>query len=725
MSTLKHFIFGLLVFASQAFGQQPQLSVEKIWRDYEFWGNSFSGFRSMNDGLHYTKLETVNQRQRIVKYHLTENTTGAILMASDKFNYNGNQIVADDYAFNTDETKILIMTGLTSVYRHSFLANYFLYDLSTGILVPLDEQRQPQTLAEYSPDGNFVSYCFENNIYIKELKTGKTRQITTDGKHNAIINGSTDWVYEEEFAITKGYCWSPDSKQLAFLRFDETAVPEFTMDFHRKSTYPNYYSFKYPKAGENNSKVTLQLYDLPTKKHKAINLGANEYIPRIEWSPVDRILVALTLNRHQNELTYHLIDSRKKISVKPFFTEKSETYVDIDDNLSILTSGSSIIRSSEIDGYNHLYEIGFDGTSKQITSGKWDVIDFYGIQEKSGLLFYSSAELGATTKTIYSIHRDGTNKQLISESNGYSDADFTKGFSYFVKSYSSLNKPVTYSLCDQTGKQIKLLEGNETLKAKLESYTLPQKEFTTFRSGAYDLNAWILKPKNFDPQKQYPVYLTLYCGPGKNEVVDQWDGQDYMYHQILAQNGYIVVSVDSRGTQFRGAAFKKSTYLNLGKLETEDILNVAGELKKLPYVDGNRLGIQGWSYGGFMTTLAMTKGKGMFKMGIAVAPVTNWKWYDNIYTERFMRTPAENKTGYEENSPVNFANQVQGKFLIIHGSGDDNVHIQNSYEMINALIESNKTFDQFVYPNRNHGIYGGNTRNHLFNMMLNYTLRNL
>jgi dipeptidyl-peptidase-4 len=725
MLSIKYIIFGVLFLTLQAVGQTPQLTIEKIWRDYEFWGNSFSGFRSMNDGVHYTKLETSNQRQKIVKYHLTENKPGSIIMSSDKFSFNGQPIIADDYAFNADETKILIMTGLTSIYRHSFLASYYLYDLSTGTLAPLDEQHQPQTLAEYSPDGNFVSYCYENNLFIKDLKSGKIRQVTTDGQQNAIINGSTDWVYEEEFAITKGYSWSPDSKYLAFLKFDESAVPDFTMDFHRKETYPNYYTFKYPKAGENNSKVNLQLYDLSSKKTKAINLGSYEYIPRIEWSPADRMLVALTLNRHQNELTYHLIDCRSKLSVKPFFTEKSDTYIEIDDNLSILSSGRSILRTSEIDGYNHLYEIGFDGSSKQITSGKWDVIDFYGIQEKSDLLFFSSAEQGATTKTVYSIQRDGTKKQLISASSGYTDAEFTKGFTYFVNAYSSINKPVSYSLCDQNGKLIKLLEGNETLKAKLDSYNLPQKEFTTYRSGAFDLNAWILKPANFDPSKKYPVYVTLYCGPGKNEVVDQWDGQDYMYHQVLAQHGYIVVAVDSRGTQFRGAAFKKSTYLNLGKLETEDILTVANELKKLPYVDGNRLGIQGWSYGGFMTTLAMTKGNGTFKMGIAVAPVTNWKWYDNIYTERFMRTPAENKSGYEENSPVNFANQLQGKFLIIHGSSDDNVHYQNSLEMINALIESNKTFDQFVYPNKNHGIYGGNTRNHLFNLMLNYTLKNL
>lgn len=346
-------------------------------------------------------------------------------------------------------------------------------------------------------------------------------------------------------------------------------------------------------------------------------------------------------------MTEHLRNQFRNI----FFSEKSETYVDIDDNLLILRDGKTILRTSEFDGYNHIYAIDFTGKSTQLTKGKWDVIAFHGISEEEGKLYYSSAENGTTTKSLYKIDLKGENKQLISEKSGYCHAEFTSGMKYFVKSYSTLNSPTIFTLCTNDGATLKVLESNEALITKLNNLHLPKKEFITFQSGSYELNAWMLKPANFDPLKKYPVYLTIYCGPGHNEVLDQWSGQNYMYHQLLAQKGYIVVSVDSRGTQYRGATFKKSTYLQLGKLETEDILNVAAELKKLPFVEAERIGIQGWSFGGFMTSLAMTKGKGAFKMGIAVAPVTNWKWYDNIYTERFMRTPAENQAGYDDNSP--------------------------------------------------------------------------
>lgn len=709
-------IFFILIFSS-SFGQD--LTVEKIWKDYLFFGSSVNGFRSMNDGNYFSKITNGNS----VTKHEFANYEGAgeVLIPSSSL----KGIHMDDYAFNSDESKALIMIESKPIYRRSFTAVYYLYDLKTKKLQPLDQDHQPQTLAEYSPDGKQVSYIFENNIYVKNIESGEVKQITTDGEQNKIINGTTDWVYEEEFAITKAYGWSPDSKHIAFLKFNESEVHEFNMMYFF-DLYPDLYTFKYPKAGEDNSKVTLHLACPSTGDKKDIDLGDYEYIPRLKWSKSDNNLIVQTLNRHQNHVKYHLISVGKKdINVKEFFEEKSDTYVEIDDNLLILKDGKTILRTSEKDGYNHIYKLSFDGESTQITNGEWDVIQFLGIDESKSMIYYTSAEEGAIYKTIYKIKIDGSGKKRISSATGTSDADFSNGMKYFIKTYSNANTPPVYSLCDNNGKEIKVLEDNSRLNKTLSQYELSTKEFVTFKGAEIELNGWIIKPTNFDPTKKYPVYMNVYAGPGSNMVADEWGSVNYMYHQLLAQNGYIVVSVDPRGTMYRGADFKKMTYLNLGKLETEDVIEVAKELQTFDYVDPERIGIMGWSYGGFMSSLAITKGADQFKMAIAVAPVTNWRYYDNIYTERFMRTPAENADGYDQNSPINYTDLLKGKYLLIHGSGDDNVHYQNTMEMVNALVKSNKQFDLFIYPNKNHGIYGGNTRNHLFNMMFNYTLENL
>ncbi|MCC6702864.1 MAG: S9 family peptidase, partial [Fluviicola sp.] len=627
--------------------------------------------------------------------------------------------------FNADETKMLFQSQVTAIYRRSYTAVYYVYDLKTKKFAALDEVHAPQTLAEYSPDGLKVAYIHKNDLYVKDLNSGKVTALTTDGKKNKIINGTTDWVYEEEFAITKGFEWSPDSKMIAYLKFNEKEVKEFTMTYYGE-LYPQLYEFKYPKAGEDNSKVTAHLVAIKGAKTTTINLGEYEYIPRLSWSPVANKLILQTLNRHQNELNYWLVDATtKKVNSKIFYTEKSKTYVEIDNNLILLEDGSGLLRTSEKSGFNHIFKVGFDGSEQQITTGNFDVIEFLGVDETTHKVFYSSAEKGAIYKGIYSIQLDGSSKKALSVETGYNEAEFLTGMKYFVKTYSDANTPPVYSLCNANGEEISVLEDNKELRNRLANYTLTKKEFTTFKFDDYTLNAWVMKPANFDPAKKYPVFMTVYGGPGSNEVTDRFDGMDYMYHQLLTQKGYIVVSVDPRGTMYQGEAFKKCTYLQLGKYEIEDVINVAKELQKESYVDAGRIGIQGWSYGGFMASLGMTKGADVFKMGIAVAPVTNWRYYDNIYTERFMRTPKENAAGYDENSPVNHVSKLKGKFLLIHGSGDDNVHYQNSMELITALVNANKQFDLFIYPNKNHGIYGGNTRNHLFNMMLNYTLENL
>ena len=718
---MKYFftLISLFLLVQQVGSQE--LTVEKIWKNYEFRSKGVDGFRSMKDGEHYTQVID----NSIYKFKINDPADkGTLLVGKEKLLLGGKEFSFDDYFFNEDETKILFTTATEQIYRRSFSAIYFLFDLKTNLLVALDTDHQPQTLAEYSPDGKMVSYIHKNDLFVKNLQSGKIVKLTKGGKKNKIIYGTTDWVYEEEFAITKAYEWSADSKMIAYLRFDEQEVKEFNLAFYN-GLYPTQYKYKYPKAGEDHSKVTAHVVQVKNAKTIDLNLGEYEYIPRLTWSKAANHLVLQTLNRHQNQLKYHLVDFSNKGKHTVFFEEKSDTYVEVDNNLLILKDGKSILRTSEVNGFNHIYQLGFDGTTKQITKGNWDVIEFLGIDGDNKHIYYSAAEKSAMVKSIFKIQIDGTAKQLLSPEVGYSEAEFTSGMNYFVLTHSTANTPPIYSLRKNDGSLLKVLEDNKELADKLAGYNPAKREFVTFNSNGTELNGWMIKPQNFDPSKKYPVYMTVYGGPGHNEVIDSWDGMDYMYYQLLAQKGYIVVSVDPRGTMYRGAKFKKSTYLQLGKLEIEDVINSAKELQKMNYIDPSRIGIMGWSYGGFMASLAITKGADVFKMAIAVAPVTNWRYYDNIYTERFMRTPKENEAGYDENSPINHVKNLKGNYFLIHGSTDDNVHYQNSMEMINALVKANKQFDLFIYPNRNHGIYGGNTRNHLFNMMFEYTLKNL
>ena len=714
--TIRFSLIFCSIFSFTIFSQE-EITVEKIWKYYNYYPNSAEGYNAMSDGVSYSVRESDNT---IVKRSFEgKKKDELIFKPSIDFAYDG-------YEFNADESKILFLTDVRKIYRYSFSANYYLFDRETEKIQPLDEKRQPQTLAEYSPDGNQVSYIYDNNIYIKNLKTGIVTELTDDGEKNAIINGTTDWVYEEEFAFIKAYDWSPDSKYIAYLKFDERQVKEFSMTFYNE-LYPDSYDFKYPKAGEENSKVSVHISSLNGKEKQEVFLGQYEYIPRMEWSPSMNQLILQSMNRHQSSLKYHLVDLQEGSWVPSVvFEEKSETYVDVDDNLVFLNDGNALLRTSETDGYKHIYKLSFDGTQTQVTSGKWDVIDFLGLDTKSNTIYYSSCEPNATQKSIYGIQVNGKNKKELTTVKGYNDAEFLKGMKYFIHTYSNANTPPIVSLRNAKGKLIETLEDNSRLTKLLSSsYALSPKTFSTIETDNAILNSWMILPHDFDSTKKYPVYFNVYGGPGHNEVLDSWDGSDYMYHQLLAQHGYIVFCVDPRGTMYRGAEFKKSTYLELGKLESEDLLNCAKVLGEYSWIDKERMGIMGWSYGGFMSSLAITKGADLFKMAIAVAPVTNWRYYDNIYTERFMRTPRENKKGYDNNSPINHVDKLKGNYLLIHGAADDNVHYQNTMEMINAMVAANKQFDLFIYPNKNHGIYGGNTRNHLFQMMFDYILENL
>jgi len=720
---MKSLLSAILLTLSSNFILAQNLSVERIWRNYEFTTKSAGAYQMLQDGQHYVEW---GGNGNLVKGDLSDDAKNKeILIPGSTLVWNDKPIEVAGFEFNASEDKVLLWTAPKAIYRRSFEAFYFLYDLNSKKLEALDADHAPQTLAEYSPDGTSVSYIHGNDIFIKELKSGEMTKVTQDGKRNKIINGTTDWVYEEEFAITKAYCWSPDSKYLAFLKFDEREVPEFQMAMYGQ-LYPEHYTYKYPKAGELNSKVTLHIVDLKSLKIQGVEVGIYEYIPRLNWSSKANQLVVQTMNRHQNELNYWLVDATQKhFKTTKFFTETSTTYIDIDNNLLVLQDGKSILRTSESSGFNHIYKLGFDGSTTPITKGDWDVIEFLGFDEQTQTIYYSSAELGAIYKSVYSIQIDGSQKKNLTAALGYNNATFLNGMKYFIHTYSNANTPPVICLRKSNGEFVKTLEENTALLDKMRNEKLSPRVFISIPTPSVILNASLIYPVSYDSTKKYPVFVNVYGGPGHNEVLDCWDGNNYFFHNLLAQDGYMVLSIDPRGTQYRGADFKKSTYLQLGKLEIQDVVEATKVFAQRSDVDASRLGIMGWSYGGFMSSLAMTKGNGLFKVGIAVAPVTNWRFYDNIYTERFMRTPQENAKGYDDNSPINFAKDLQGKYFLIHGAADDNVHYQNSMEMISALVKANKQFDLFIYPNKNHGIYGGNTRNHLFNMIHDYILKEL
>lgn len=634
----------------------------------------------------------------------------------------------DDYTFSEDEQKLIIGVDLEPIYRHSKVGKYYVYDLaSKGLELIVDKNIQVPT---FSPDGKKVAYVFENNLYIKDLASKEIKQITEDGENNKIINGVTDWVYEEEFSFVRAFEWNAASNKIAFIRFDESEVPEFSMDTYGTNLYPGDQTFKYPKAGETNSTVALYIFDLDKDKKFEANIKSYEqyYIPRIQWTKEADILAVTTINRHQNNLNLVSFDASSNSS-SLLLNETDAAYVDIKDDLTFLHD-NSFIWSSEKDGYNHLYAYDKNGKlQNQITQGPWEVTKYYGFDKKSKKVFYQSTEEGSINRSVYSIDISGKKKKKLSKFVGINSAKFSNSMNYFVNTYSSATTPTVYSLLDaKTGKELKEIKNNLNLAEKLTAYDLPAKEFSTIKTVNGEFNMWMIKPKDFDPNKEYPLLMFQYSGPGSQQVANRWHNawrHDY-WHMMLSQKGYIIVCIDGRGTGFRGRDFKKVTYKELGKYEIEDQIESAKELGKRSYIDKNRIGIWGWSYGGFMSSLAITKGADVFKMAIAVAPVTSWRYYDSVYTERYMQTPQENASGYDENSPVNFADQLKGDYLLIHGTGDDNVHVQNSMQMINALVEANKQFDYFTYPDRAHGIYRGkNTRLHLFKKMTTFIDRSL
>jgi dipeptidyl-peptidase-4 len=626
----------------------------------------------------------------------------------------------DSFVFSKDEKQVLLANNSNQIFRYSFTANFFLYNLDTKKLTKILEQVQQPT---FSPDGLKIGYAKENNLFIYDIASQKTTQVTFDGKKNSIINGITDWVYEEELAFVRAYDWSADSKKLAFIRFDETEVPEFSMNIFKKELYPTVETFKYPKAGEKNAKVSLLLYYIASNSSKAIDLNNYNdfYIARIKWTNDANVLSAQILNRHQDNLDLLFIDGTTAIS-KVVLNEKDKAYIDVTDNLTFLKD-NSFIWTSEKDGFNHIYL--YDKTGKlknQITKGNWEITAYYGFDEKNKTIYYQSVENGSTIRDVYKIGLDGKNKVKLSQQVGTNSATFSPNFQFFINSFSSSSQPTINTLnSTNDGKQIQSIIDNKTLAEKVKKYNLPTKEFfelTTEKGNK--LNAWIIKPTDFDANKKYPVFMYQYSGPGSQQVDNKWNTANDYWFMMLAQQGYIVACVDGRGTGFKGAAFKKCTQNQLGKLEVEDQIDAAKVIGNYSYVDKTRIGIFGWSYGGFMSSNCLFKGADVFKMAIAVAPVTNWRFYDSIYTERYLQTPQENAIGYDDNSPINYVSKLKGNFLLIHGTADDNVHVQNSMQMIEALVQANKQFDWAIYPDKNHGIYGGKTRIQLYNKMTTF-----
>ena len=718
-----------LLTASILTAQKKQITLEDIWVKPTFRAQYMNALNSMSHGDYYTLLN-FNQDTRstsVDKYSYKTLEKVATLVDSKDL---PNLKYFDNYTFSEDENLLVLGTDRQQIYRHSFLGKFYVYNITTKQLDLVSKNLiQEPTL---SPDGKKIAYVYKNNLYIKDLATNVTSQITTDGKKNSIINGITDWVYEEEFAFVRAFQWSGNSDKIVFMRFDETDVPDFTMMKYGQSLYPKKVTFKYPKAGENNSKVSLHLYNLNTQKTTPVDLGNLDqyYIPRMKFTKEADVLCVTTLNRHQNNLNLIFVDTNT-LKSKLILNEKDAAYIDITDNLTFLKD-NSFIWTSEKGGFNHIYH--YDKTGKlikQVTRGNWEVTAYYGYNPKNKKIYYQSVEDGSINRTVYSIGLNGKHKQRLGKNSGTNNADFSHSFNYYINTFSDARTPYIFTLNDaKTGKVLKEIKDNNKLLNTLKNYNISPKEFSTLKTKNGEFNMWMIKPTDFNPNKTYPLFMYQYSGPGSQSVANRWGGSNDYWYQMLAQQGYIIACVDGRGTGLKGAAFKKVTYKELGKYEIADQIEAAKELGKRTYIDQNNIGIWGWSFGGYMSSLAITKGADTFKMAIAVAPVTSWRFYDTVYTERYMQTPQENPSGYDDNSPINFTDLLKGKYLLVHGSGDDNVHFENTMRMVEALVGSGKQFDMFVYPDKNHGIYGqynhkGNVRLNLYKKMTTFIHQNL
>lgn len=725
---MKRLIFSFLLIISVQF-IAADLLTDIV--DGKYRGKFVPGMRSMNDGEHYTLLK---EQKYIIKYSFKTGSMVDTLFNADKTKLSKLETVVN-YEFSPNEKKILLYNNPQYRYRRTFTALYHIFDVERNELKPLSENG-PQEAPLFSPDSKYIAFARENNLFLFKIDFETESAITKDGEFGKIINGIPDWVYEEEFGLQRLFVFSPDSKLVAFVKFDESEVPLYEMQNYLNSTtkqdgvslYPNFQSFKYPKPGQKNSKVSVCVYDDFYKSVKTINLNQNSeddfYIPRIKWTKDQDKLAVFVLNRNQNQLDM-IFSNPKTLLSKLALRETDKYYVDYDniDDIHFTNDGRYFTFVSERDGYRHAYLYNINGTvNRQLTKGEFDVTKVYGFEEKTQTLYYQAAEESPLRRDIYKLDNK-LRKTKLTDGKGMHFASFSSNFAYFMDQVSTLNSPTVFTLRNNKGIALRVLEDNEELKNDFAKLNMNDKEFFSFKtSEGVSLNGWMLKPINFNPNQKYPVLMVQYSGPNSQQVSDSWSvGWEY----FLSEQGYVVVSVDGRGTAARGSEFRKCTYMKLGVLETIDQVETAKHLGSLDFIDKDRIAIWGWSYGGFMTLNAMSSGDNLFKAGIAVAPVTDWRLYNTAYTERFMRQPKENDGGYDAGSPSTHAEKLHGKVLIIHGTADDNVHVQNTYLYLEDLIKAGKQADLFLYPDKNHSILGRETRRHLYRMKFDYLENNL
>lgn len=717
----------MLVATLVTFGQTKKITIEDIWNDFKFYPRGVAGYTAMPKSDYYTVIK----RAGIERYSFATGERVDMLLSNADLERLSNGAVniskVSGYEFSSDEKRMVIAVEEESIWRRSSLAFYYVYDLVNKTLTMVADTNTKLHFAFLSEDGSKVLFARDCDLFYQDMATGKITRITNDGKENAILNGYADWVYEEELDMSSAASWSPDGTKIAFLRFDESRVKEYNFALY-DNLYPTDFKYKYPKAGEDNSLVDVYIYDVATAQLTKIDLGDNSncYFPRVYWLPNSTDAVVLKLNRHQNQLDfirYNTVTKAQDI----IYTDKNDKWLDVTDDYYFLKDGKTMIVTSERDGFNHIYKVTLGGEVKQLTSGKWEVNKIQYVNEAKKQIYYLSNESGVLNRDLYVIGFDGKKKTLLSSGDGWNQTVFSPNGNFYRNQYSNLNTLPKYTIRDAKGKELRVLNDNQNVQKTMNEYGFVKREIISFTTeDGTQLNGWMMKPANFDPNKKYPVMMNCYGGPGSQQVENAYQSaQDYAFYQMLAQHGYISVCVDGRGTATRGDEFKKIIYQQMGKYEAIDQIATANWLKTLPYVDGNRIGIWGWSFGGYLSALSMFRGDGAFKMAISVAPVTNWRYYDNVYTERFMRTPQENPDGYDMNSPTTYASQLKGKYLLIHGTADDNVHFQNAMELVKGLNEAGVEYDQFFFPNKNHFILGGNTRTYLYTKLAKYILENL
>ena len=731
----KLFLLFCLVALTLGIKAQNQVTLRDVSRG-TYRASNIYGIKPMLDGQYYTQISP--DRKRIVKYSFKTGKQVEAIFDVEKAR-DCTLKYFDDYIMSPDEKLILIQTKTRSIYRRSFTAEYYIYNVKNNTIEPLSKNG-PQQVPLFSPDGFQVAFVRNNNIFLVKLLFGNSEsQITKDGEYNKVLNGIPDWVYEEEFGFNRAFDFSADSKMIAYIRFDESQVPMYKFPLYKGmnpeytefATYPGEYTYKYPKSGEVNSTVSVHTYDIKSHVTRKMDLPLDKdgYIPRIKFTSDPEKLAIMTLNRHQNRFDLYMANPKSALC-KVAIRDESEQYIKEDEYSNIKFYPENIVLMSERDGYNHLYLYTIGGNLvKQITKGKFEVKSFLGWDKQSNVFYYTSNEGSPLRTAVYKIDGKGK-KTKLSTRTGTNDAIFSSNYSYYINTFSNISTPTLITINDNKGKELATMLDNKKLKEKIATLTLPQKEFFTFRTAeGVELNGWMMKPANFDATKKYPVIMHQYSGPGSQQVLDRWGIGSFsdagMFEAYMADRGYISVCVDGRGTGGRGAEFEKCTYLFLGVKESHDQVEAAKYLGTLPYVDGSRIGIWGWSFGGYNTLMSMSEGSNVFKAGVAIAAPTDWRYYDSVYTERFMRTPKENGDGYDAGSAIKRAPKMHGSLLLIHGTADDNVHLQNMAEYSEALVQAGVQFDEHIYINRNHGISGGNTRNHLMNRVADFFLRNL